>query len=356
MCVVLAAACLAAGSSACGKVKKLDAPVESTASATEDALHNITRQEMAEKTGIDLPAPEGAENVSYHVLMASSETPVAEMDFTLDGHTAYLRAQATDWVPASPGMDAKVEELSSLMDTDHYDISGLYYKWTAMGTADIEGRSGMYCMDKDVGFVAWIDTAPGILYNLCMKKGAEQEVLMTLAEAAFVPLQGDAGTPAADSDWYMQVLNDAATKEKYPYHCFEDVNGDKVPELFLSTTEKDFISAEDKACMIIYEAGKPKIVKEIGKAGGDKFYFNADEHTVTWYHRLSGESHIEVYQLENGELKKITSADTYGPHHYPEKDNQEMLCFHDGKEVSKEETDALWEKYANEKDEISYTK
>lgn len=162
--------------------------------------------------------------------------------------------------------------------------------------------------------------------------------------------------PGADSDWYMKALDDAAMKEQYPYHCFVDVNGNGVPVLFLSSTEKSFIGAEDKACMIVYDAGSPKTVKEIGKAGGEKFFCDTDAHTVTWYHRLSGESHIEVYQLKDGSLETITTADSYSPHHYPGKDNQEQLFFQDGKEVSEEENKALWEKYANEKDEISYTK
>ena len=159
----------------------------------------------------------------------------------------------------------------------------------------------------------------------------------------------------ADSDWYMKVLSDADLMKEYPYHSFVDVNGDGVPVLFLSTVEKSFIGAEDKACMIIYDAGSPKTVKEIGGAGGEKFICNTAEHTVTWYHRLSGESHIEVYSLKDGEPELITAADSYGPHHYPEKDNAEELYLRDGKEISKEELDALWDKYANEADEVTYT-
>jgi hypothetical protein len=106
--------------------------------------------------------------------------------------------------------------------------------------------------------------------------------------------------------------------------------------------------------MIVYDAGSPKTVKEIGGAVGEKFICNTAEHTVTWYHRLSGESHIEVYSLKDGEPELITAADSYGPHHYPEKDNAEELYLRDGKEISKEELDALWDKYANEADEVTY--
>lgn len=160
----------------------------------------------------------------------------------------------------------------------------------------------------------------------------------------------------ADSDWYMKVLSDADLMKEYPYHSFVDVNGDGVPVLFLSTTEKAFIGAEDKACMIVCDAGSPKTVKEIGGAGGEKFYCDPEEHTITWYHRLSGEGHIEVCSLKDGSLELITAVDSYGPHHYHEKDNPEQLFLQDGKEISQEEHDALWDRYANDADEVTYTK
>ena len=60
-----------------------------------------------------------------------------------------------------------------------------------MGTADIKGRSGMFCLDKKTGFIAWVDIVPGFVYNLCMKDNADSEILMNLAEKVFVPMQGD---------------------------------------------------------------------------------------------------------------------------------------------------------------------
>ena len=160
----------------------------------------------------------------------------------------------------------------------------------------------------------------------------------------------------ADSDWYMKALNDASLREQYPYHAFVDVNGDGVPVLFLSSTEKAFIGGEDKACMMVYDNNQPKTVKEIGGAGGEKFYCSTEGHTITWYSRLSGEGHIEVYELKDGALNKITDAATYSPHHHPEKDNAEQLYLQDGKEITEEESNALWEKYAADADEISYVK
>ena len=159
----------------------------------------------------------------------------------------------------------------------------------------------------------------------------------------------------ADSDWYMEALTDAALKEKYPFHCFADVNGDGVPVLFMSSTEDSFIGDEDRACMIVYDNGRPKIVKEIGGNGGERFYCSPEEHTVTWYSRLSGEGHFEVYRVADGSLEIITTVDSYGPHHYPQKDSTEKLSFQDGKEISEKESDILWEKYTSESEQVTYT-
>ncbi len=116
------------------------------------------------------------------------------------------------------------------------------------------------------------------------------------------------------SDWLREYLSDDSVKEKYPCCRSVDVNRDGVPVLLLSTTEEAFISDQDQACMVVFRDGKAEVVKEIGNAGGDKFYCDTGEHTVTWYSRLSGERHIEVYTVKDGNLEKAASADYYAEH------------------------------------------
>lgn len=226
---------------------------------------------------------------------------------------------------------------------------------TAAGTAAAETRAGETAAETTataaVLSAAATEAETAATAAVLSGTAAEEETGGTEAADSAPSAAAD-----ADSDWYMKVLDDTSLRKEYPYYFTADVNGDGVPVLFLSSTENSFIGAEDKGCMIVCHAGDPKTLKEVGEAGGDKFYWNPEEHTITWYHRLSGESHIEVYALKDGELETITTADSYGPHHYPEKDNPEQLYFQDGNEISAGEIEALWDAYANDADVISYSK
>ena len=186
----------------------------------------------------------------------------------------------------------------------------------------------------------------------CAGKSAEKAPEAAETTAA----QESVAEKDAGSDWYTEYLSDASVKEKYPYSSFADVNGDGVPVLFLSTTEKAFIGDGDMACMVVCRDGKAEVVKEIGNAGGEKFYCDTEEHTVTWFSRLSGEGHIEVYNVKDGTLEKITSADHYAAHHYPEKDNADTIYLLDGEEVSEADFNEVWDKYASDANEVTYGK
>ena len=176
---------------------------------------------------------------------------------------------------------------------------------------------------------------------------AMAEVL--LAEAA--PL-----AEGADSDWYMAVLADPELTKQFPCHAFVDVNGDGVPVLIVSTTEDSFITGEDAARVYIYANGEPKPVMDVGYSGGEIFYCNQEEHTLTYFYRFSGEGHIEVYHVKDGALELLTKADRYGPFHSPEGDNTEEVYFQDGEPIDETACEALCEKYANDKDVITYEK
>lgn len=157
----------------------------------------------------------------------------------------------------------------------------------------------------------------------------------------------------ADSDWYMGVLADETVIAEYPYHAFVDINGNGVPVLLISTTQESFVGAEDKGAVYLYDQGAPKQVMTFGGAGGDIFYANMDEHTLTHFSRLSGESHIEVYRAVDGALELVTKVDTYQPNHGPNGDNAQLLCYQDDQEITEEAADALMATYATD-NAISY--
>ncbi len=168
---------------------------------------------------------------------------------------------------------------------------------------------------------------------------------MTACSAALAEREMAEG---ADSDWYMNILADEAVIAEYPYHAFVDINDNGVPVLLISTTQESFIGAEDKGVVYLYSAGEPKEVLTVGGEGGEVFYANLDEHTLTHFSRLSGESHIAVYHAVDGALELVTKVDIYQPHHSPDIDNDQVLCYQDGQEITEEAADALMGLYATD--------
>lgn len=161
---------------------------------------------------------------------------------------------------------------------------------------------------------------------------------------------------SADENWYKAVLEDETIKAKYPYYNVADINLDGIDELFLSTTEKYFIGAEDAACLMANVGGEAKTLQEIGGAAGEYWKVNQSDATLTYFSRSSGEGHIILYKLENGELVQISSADSYSPHHYHEYDNDNQIYFIDGDETTEEDYEGYWEQYGNEAGAMTYIK
>lgn len=158
----------------------------------------------------------------------------------------------------------------------------------------------------------------------------------------------------AGSDWYQEILADQATKDRYPFYQFKDINGDDTPELFLSTTEEDFIGDDQKACLIAYVDGEAATLMEIGENAGEKFYVNEEDHTLTHFSRSSGEGHIEVFTLESGNLNPAGSADSYAQNHDPNVNNAEDTFYLDGEKVSENDFNAFWEPHTQDSNVITY--
>ncbi len=159
-----------------------------------------TQAELLEATGFDLVAPEGAENVAYSYISAEGEETIAQMIFTVDGKEYCYRAQPTAITSLTRSVagdenasaDSLTEALQNAVGIGAA-LSGLNYEWEGMATVDVSYCEGVTATNEGkAGFITWLDVAPGILYSLGMNDGCTQDLLINMADAVFVPVQGDA--------------------------------------------------------------------------------------------------------------------------------------------------------------------
>ena len=201
------------------------------------------------------------------------------------------------------------------------------------------------------GTLTFVETENGLKLEWYNALSPEETVLFERPEGWDEDSETAEG---AGSDWYMAVLTDPEIMEQYPCHSFVDVNENGVPVLIVTTTENAFITDEDQGRVYVYDAGEPKLVMEVGGQAGEKFYGNLDSHTLTYYYRMSGEAHIEVYEARDGALTLVTKVDSYEPNHGPAGDAEGTVYFQDDEEISPEDGEALFEQYAGEDDVITY--
>lgn len=142
-------------------------------SASSDAQLLQNAEILAQGLGQELAtAPENAENVILRVFSLDGRT-VAETAFTVGGARWTYRT--------APG------------ELELIDISGL-----ADFSADAAGQVS-YCEARlsydegGAGKIVWFDIVPGIEYSLSVESGANEQMLLDMANALFVPMQGDAG-------------------------------------------------------------------------------------------------------------------------------------------------------------------
>ena len=180
--------------------------------AINDSIYDVTREEVEEKTDIPMCPPAGASDVTYNIISASAEEPIAEMEFTYEGQKMYLRAQKSDLLPPD---ESDLDEVNELIQDQTYDISGLYYEWDSMNSITVADRFGYACASEEgPGYAAWVDPVPGIMYNLCMEEDADVEDLEDLANEVWVPVDGesysdeDIATTQAEFQDILQQLYD----------------------------------------------------------------------------------------------------------------------------------------------------
>lgn len=168
---------------------------EESTTGMPNPMTEVSYQELLEKTGVDMPAPEGATDVKYFTIKIDDNATMAQMDFTLDGKKATLRAQSTGLTT----FDNTVKDLVSgkvdvkAVTDSEFNISGLNYEWKDFAEQKVAERTAVSFLNGDVGFIAWVDVVPGFVYNLGMNEGASHQVLTDLANKVFVPIQKNVG-------------------------------------------------------------------------------------------------------------------------------------------------------------------
>lgn len=156
-------ACLALA--ACGD----DATTDNGNAGLQNPVTECTAEEVATKTGFSFTLPEQAENAVYSVI--DGDPVIAQAVFDWEGHEVTYRICAA---------------------VEYSDMSGLYYDWENAVDWQIQGRPGHVCYNEGAaGFCGWYDVAPGVLYNVAVTENATADLLTEVADAVFVPVQGE---------------------------------------------------------------------------------------------------------------------------------------------------------------------
>ena len=141
-------------------------------------------QGVADATGFEMAAPEGATNVAYSYMR---ESGLAQMCYTLD---------ETDWI------------YRMQMADEQMDISGMAYGWASEEEGTVSGRPAVYysyCApdgetENDVQVVNWYDAVTGVTCSLsAVSADLDGMDIQAYAENLYLPLQGEA-TDDADAD------------------------------------------------------------------------------------------------------------------------------------------------------------
>lgn len=129
-------------------------------------------EEIQQKLGITFGIPKDAENISYSIIAGD----LAQADFT------WQKADCT--VRVKPSTSTELE-----------DISGFYFEWDKEVQLPVGYNSAtarwLEIEGDTIGICIWQDIVPGITYSVSMNKNATLENLFILANAVFIPLQGD---------------------------------------------------------------------------------------------------------------------------------------------------------------------
>lgn len=129
-------------------------------------------EEIQQKLGITFGIPKDAENIYYSIIAGN----LAQVDFIWQGADCTARIK--------PSTSTELE-----------DISGYYYKWDKEVELPVGYNTAtarwFEAEGEITGICIWQDIVPGLTYSVSMKQNATLENLFILANAIFIPVQGD---------------------------------------------------------------------------------------------------------------------------------------------------------------------
>ena len=149
-----------------GKNKTADkAPAKQTVGLPK-RIHEASAEEIAEQLIVKFAVPDGAKDVRYSIIAGN----LAQMDFI------WNEAECT----------ARIEQ-----NSETEDIFGFYYNWSNETPCTVGENAGIAKwqiteVGEVVGICLWQNKASNLTYSVSMKKNADSEKLIALANAVYV--------------------------------------------------------------------------------------------------------------------------------------------------------------------------
>ena len=143
--------------------------VNTTANKTvglPNPVQESTAEEIAKELNVKFAVPDGAKNIRYSIIAGN----LAQMDFI------WNEAECT----------ARIKR-----DAESEDISGFYYNWSNETPCTVGENAGIAKwqiteVGKVVGICLWQNKASNLTYSVSMKKNADSEKLIALANAVYI--------------------------------------------------------------------------------------------------------------------------------------------------------------------------
>lgn len=286
---LVSAVCLMTLLPACGKqeVPQPDEPVDGGA-AVVNPMHESSQEAILQELGLSFQIPAGAENVAFWTI--GSDPVLAQMNFTFDG-------------------DEYVYRIST--DSGNKDISGMYYEWEQTEETSVGGLAGeAKWIDWNQGVISWYDAAPGIQYSLSQDTNATFNSLEIMANALFIPVQGNAD---GQEENFQEIMNGYLRDFQENYHpgtAGSSLTGYAYAARFMDLFTEDNVDGDT-----------------VGKAAKSFADTLSSEEQSTLHEQFSGLKNAAEYLLNEENARDLLMDCGYEPLYCPWAAEQMTSCF-----------------------------